>query len=107
MIVTSDPEAARIIKRDNETYVLTPGLIDALEPIAAGSLAITQGNAWKSHRKILVSSFAPAQLRYATQVIDDLCNVLINKWTSNIKVKQYLIFRFLKKLIKFTSGKLN
>jgi len=80
IVSIADGATIHHIMTQDDVFVRTQAWIDAFGTVAPGSLIVTEGQIWKSRRKLLVGAFSPAQLRYATEVIEQVTNSLIQKW---------------------------
>ena len=74
------------IYTDTECFGLSPGYLRALGTFAPQSVAVNSGSFWKLHRKVVVSAFAPIQLKFATTVVLDQLDILISKWKKQMVV---------------------
>ncbi len=73
-------------------FGLNPEFVTSFSQLAANSLIIATGNIWKIHRKIITGSFAPAQLRLATEVICKLLDRFMSHVDKLSAVRNHLDF---------------
>jgi cytochrome P450 len=85
MVCISDGETAKLIFSDIDKFTGNPGFKVVVSLVANNSLLLLYGPEWRERRKTIVGTFAPAQLRYAADITDQLVDKLISKLS---KVRQ-------------------